>query len=83
MDLVWIYRQLKPVYYPLRIVIWITEITTFLQKMVINHHHHRLRKLIQYGGITVLFGLMCLALMMIKVVGLVLPNPLVNLRLLG
>ena len=66
---------------PLRIVIWITEITTFLRKMVINHHHHRLRKLIPYGVITVLSGLMCLILLM-EVVGLI-PNPLVNLRLLG
>ena len=80
MDLVRIYQLLKPLYYPLQIVIWI-EITTFLWKMVINHHHHCLRKLIQYGMIAVPFGLMCL-MPLVEVVGLI-PNPLVNLSLLA
>ena len=80
MDLMWIYQLLKLVYYPLWIVIW-TEITTFLQKMVINHHHRRLWRLIWYGVIKVLSGLMCRMLLM-EVVGLI-PNPLVYLHLLG
>ena len=49
--------------------------------MAISHHHHRLRKLIRYGMIMVPLGLMCLV-PMTALVGLI-PNPLVNLRLLG
>ena len=79
MDLVLIYWLLKPVYNPLQIVIWI-EITTFLQKMVINHCHHCLWKQILYG-IMVLPGLTCQMLHMVVV--MMIPNPLVYLHLLG